>query len=147
MSLDGCIGRRGHIPWHIPEELKWFRDLTLGHVVVMGRKTYASIGRPLPGRLNVVVSRTLKDVPPEVRVVESLEQIPPPDGRAVWICGGAQLYDAYLPICGELFLTTVKCRVSDGDVFFPNWRKLDHIFSRRETLVDKDVYSIDRYYI
>lgn len=121
MSLNRAIGMRGQIPWHLPEDFKWFKRMTTGNVIVMGRKTFESIGRPLPNRLTVVLSRSGKEIP-GVRTVADLAQIDLTDaavvGREVFICGGAEVYRQGLPLCSDLYLTVVK-RMVEGDTFFP----------------------------
>jgi dihydrofolate reductase len=117
MSPQRVIGAEGRIPWHIPEDLKFFKRTTLGHAVLMGRKTYESIGKPLPGRENIVLSRTADF--PGARMVRSLSEVAEPtDGRLLYVIGGAELYTALLPRCTELLLTRVSMDVS-GDTFFP----------------------------
>jgi len=117
MSLNRVIGAGGGIPWHLSEDLKFFKRTTLGHVVLMGRKTYDSIGKPLPGRENWVLSRG-SDLP-GVRVIRDAGEISlPRDGREVFVIGGAQLYALLLPRCSEVLLTQVNREV-EGDVFFP----------------------------
>ena len=115
MSENRVIGADGKIPWHIPDEFKWFREATMGHILVMGRKTYASIGRPLPGRKTVVLSRQPLEIP-GVTVVGSLDAVP--REGTVFIAGGAEIYRQALPYCAEIFLTVVKRKV-EGDTFFP----------------------------
>lgn len=118
MSLNRVIGNGNQIPWHLPEDFKWFKATTLGHVLVMGRKTFESIGKPLPGRATIVLSRTGLSYP-GVHMVAGLEELPPLVGdRQAFICGGAQIYEQALPLCSDLFLTLVKREVS-GDAFFP----------------------------
>ena len=104
MSRNRVIGAEGRIPWHIPDDLKFFKRTTLGHIIVMGRKTYDSLGKPLPGRENWVVSREAEI--PGVRVLRSFDAVEEPsDGRLLYLIGGAQLYAALLPRCSELLLT------------------------------------------
>ncbi|HAM72875.1 MAG TPA: dihydrofolate reductase [Verrucomicrobiales bacterium] len=118
MSLNRVIGRGNQIPWHLPEDFKWFKRMTTGQVVVMGRKTFESIGRPLPNRTTIVLSRT-PFVHPGTRWAPSLEAIDPGvESGEVFICGGAEIYQQALSRCSDLFLTLVKREV-DGDVFFP----------------------------
>ena len=117
MSPNRVIGADGQIPWHISEDLKFFKRTTLGHAVLMGRKTFESIGKPLPGRENLVLSRTADF--PGVRMVRSLDEITEPaDGRLLYVIGGAELYAALMPRCSELLLTRVAMNVT-GDTFFP----------------------------
>jgi dihydrofolate reductase len=118
MSENRVIGRGNQIPWHLPEDFKWFKAKTTGHIIVMGRKTFESIGRPLPNRETVVLSRA-GFAHPGVRGISELAQLTlPTDGRQVFICGGAQIYAQALPMCSDLWLTLVK-RTVEGDAFFP----------------------------
>src|SRR5438046_1174600 len=111
MSLNRVIGNGNKIPWHLPDDFKWFKQMTTGQIVVMGRKTFESIGKPLPNRETIVVSRSATSIP-GVRVVSSLEQInPAAESRDVFICGGAQIYEQTLPRCSDLYLTLVKREV------------------------------------
>jgi len=120
MSLNRVIGAGNRIPWHLPEDFKWFKQLTTGHVLVMGRKTFESIGKPLPNRLTLVLSRTGREFP-GARTIESIEQartLPELAGRQIFVCGGAEVYAQALPFCSDLYLTVVKREVQ-GDAFFP----------------------------
>ena len=139
MSLNRVIGAEGKIPWHLPEDLRFFKRATLGHVVLMGRKTYESLGKPLRGRENwVVSSQPLTGV----KVINDLAEIAEPaDGREIFVIGGAQLYTALLPRCAELLLTLVKREVS-GDVFFPSF---ENGFRLEEVLQASDQLEIRRY--
>ena len=108
MSENRVIGNGSQIPWHLPEDFKWFKQMTTGHIVVMGRTTFESIGRPLPNRETIVVSRSGFSYP-GVRTVTSLDDIDVnADERNVFICGGAQIYALALPHCSDLYLTHVK---------------------------------------
>ncbi len=121
MSLNRVIGRGNQLPWHLPEDFKWFKKTTTGQVIVMGRKTFESIGRPLPNRTTLVLSRSGVSLP-GVQTVGELSQIDPnqPElaGREIYLCGGAEVYAQGLRLCSELYLTLVK-RVVEGDRFFP----------------------------
>ena len=121
MSLNRVIGRGNQIPWHLPEDFQWFKKMTTGQIVVMGRKTFESIGRLLPGRETIILSRAGFAFP-GARTVASLGEIDPASpavaGREVFICGGAQIYEQALPLCSDLYLTLVK-RSVEGDAFFP----------------------------
>src|SRR3954447_10106237 len=96
MSLNRVIGAGNKIPWHLPEDFKWFKQMTMGQVVVMGRKTFASIGKPLPGRVTVVLTSASQPIP-GVLTISNLGQIDPTNpafaGRHIFICGGARLYE------------------------------------------------------
>jgi len=118
MSQNRVIGHGPRIPWHLPEDFKWFKQMTTGQVVVMGRKTFQSIGRPLPNRETIVISRSGFAFP-GVRTIASLDELDPAkEARDVFICGGAKIYELALPHVSDLYLTHVK-RTVEGDVFFP----------------------------
>jgi len=118
MSLNRVIGKDNRIPWHLPEDLRFFKKMTTGQIVVMGRKTFESIGKPLPDRATIVLTRAQKSIP-GVETISDLNQIDPTkETREVFICGGAQVYEQALPHCSDLYLTLVKREVA-GDTFFP----------------------------
>lgn len=141
MALNRAIGHEGRIPWHLPKDLKFFKRTTLGHIVVMGRKTYESLGRPLPDRENIVLShRPIEQ--PGARRVGSIAEIPvDTEGRKVFVIGGAEIYKALLPRCAELLLTVVK-RTPEADVFFPDF---ESEFDLAEVLDEDDDLEIRRY--
>lgn len=139
MSLNRAIGKDNKLPWHLPEDLKWFKKLTTGHVIIMGRKTWESIGKPLPNRETIVVSRT--DIP-GIRTVRHLSEVnPSADSRDHFIIGGAQLFREALPLCSDLFLTLVK-REIEGDVFLGPF---EDRFVFQETLQDTPEFTILHY--
>ena len=141
MSLNRVIGSGNRIPWHLPEELKWFQRMTTNQVIVMGRKTFESIGQPLPHRTTVVLSRSGISMP-GVRVVSSLSDIDlAHETRQVFICGGAQVYAQTLPLCSDLFLTLVK-RTVEGDAFFPPF---EHQFVPIATVLENPRFRITHY--
>ena len=118
MSLNRVIGAGNKIPWHLPDDFKWFKQMTTGQVIVMGRKTFESIGRALPNRETVVLSRSQFQFP-GVRTISDLSEINlAEESRQVFICGGAQIYEQALPLCSDLYLTVVKREVA-GDTLFP----------------------------
>ena len=118
MSLNRVIGNGLEIPWNIPEDFKWFKETTMGQVLVMGRRTFDSIGKALPGRETMVLTRG-NFSHPDVTVIQSLDEVAPLlKGRTAFIAGGAQVYEQALPLCSDLFLTIVQREV-EGDVIFP----------------------------
>ncbi len=118
MSLNRVIGHGDKIPWHLPDDFQWFKKMTTSQIVVMGRKTFDSIGRPLPNRTTIVLSRRRSAIE-GVRVHSELSQLDPVhEGGDIFICGGAQIYAQALPLCSDLYLTLVK-RIVEGDAFFP----------------------------
>ncbi len=120
VAENGVIGRAGKLPWHLPEDLKRFKRLTVGHPVIMGRKTWESIGRPLPGRRNLVVSRTPGYAAEGAEVFASLDEaLAAAAGEdEVFVIGGAALYAEAMPRADRLYLTRVHATV-EGDVTFP----------------------------
>jgi dihydrofolate reductase len=141
MSLNRVIGNGNQIPWHLPEDFKWFKAVTSGNVIVMGRKTFESIGKPLPNRETIVLSRSAFSFP-SVKTVSSLDELPALTGnKQVFICGGAQIYEQTLPRCSELLLTLVKREVA-GDAFFP---KFEDQFELVEEICDTPDFKILRY--
>ena len=142
MSLNRVIGNGNKIPWHLPEDFKWFKQVTMGQVLVMGRKTFESIGKPLPGRETIVLTRGAWSHP-GVKTAASLDQLPLPaeDARTVFIAGGAEIYRQALPLCSELLLTLVKREV-EGDTFFPPFEAQ---FELTETIRETPDFTILRY--
>src|SRR4051812_28554836 len=141
MSLNRAIGRGNQIPWHLPEDFKWFKRMTTGNVVVMGRKTFESIGRPLPNRETIVVSRSGFSYP-GVRTAASLDEIDVAnETREIFICGGAQIYAQTLSKCSDLYLTIVQREV-EGDAFFPLF---ENEFELREAVMDTSEFRILHY--
>ncbi len=144
MSLNRVIGANNKIPWHLPEDFKWFKKMTTGHVIVMGRKTYESIGKPLPNRTTVVLTRSFDPIP-GVQTISDLSRLDSSDpalgGREIFICGGAQVYQQALPLCSDLYLTLVK-RVVEGDTFFPPF---EDQFELAEKILDCPDFEILHY--
>lgn len=126
VASDGGIGRGNALLWHLPEDLRHFKATTLGAPIVMGRKTWESIGRPLPGRRNIVVTRQVAWQAPGAEVVPSLDDAIERAGDVprVFVIGGAQLYAAALPLADELVLTEVDAQAG-ADTFFPAWNRDD----------------------
>lgn len=127
------IGKKGQLPWYIPAELKRFKEITMGHPIIMGRKTHESIGRPLPGRTNIVITHDLNYSKQGINVVRSLEEALRLASNAsgndeVFVIGGGQIYAQALPLADKLYLTYIDKEI-EGDVFFPDYsefRKVVH---------------------
>ncbi|WP_436925221.1 dihydrofolate reductase [Halosimplex amylolyticum] len=132
VAENDVIGADGEMPWHYPEDLAHFKETTMGHPVIMGRVTYESIsaqlGGPLPGRTNVVLTRSGVDAPEEVVQVESVEAAVEAaagtGGATAFVAGGATVYEQFLPRADRLVLTEVPGE-PDGDTFFPEWERGD----------------------
>jgi dihydrofolate reductase len=143
MSLNRVIGNENKIPWHLPEDFKFFKKMTTGHVIVMGRKTFESIGRPLPNRTTIVLTRGSFSFP-GVQTCPGLAQLtadPAIANREVFICGGSQIYEQALPSCSDLYLTLVNRKVA-GDTFFPPF---ENAFELKETLQENPEFKIFHY--
>lgn len=125
VSKDKVIGRQGGIPWKIKEDLNFFKEKTLNSPIIMGRATYESIGRPLPNRLNIVMTRSAKNTEgvTEVTSVEKAIEVASinRDSSRVYIIGGQNIYKEFLPIAHRMIITEVDLYIKDGDTFFPEW--------------------------
>ena len=143
MSLNRVIGSANTIPWHLPKDFEWFKQTTMGHVLVMGRKTFESIARPLPGREMIVLTRSAEPIP-GVRTIgdlNALDQKNDFDGRTIFICGGAEVYAQALGQCSDLYLSVVKHEV-EGDAFFPEFEPM---FDAGETLRESGDFDVIHY--
>ena len=130
------LGRGNELLFKIPEDMKMFKEKTTGHTIIMGRKTYESIGRPLPHRTNIVVSRDSSFLLPEgVFLVDSidkaLELAKEKEEKEVFVIGGAQLYGLALPFADKLYLTLVNKEVKDADAYFPDYSEFGKVLFER----------------
>jgi len=143
MSENRVIGAEGKIPWHIPDEFKWFKQATMGHVLVMGRKTFESIGKPLPGREIVILSRQPQYTFGLIRARGGLDEIRLDQfpGKKIFIAGGAEIYRQALPYCDEIYLTVVKRKV-EGEVLFPPF---EDQFEQVEVLREHPEFTVQRW--
>jgi dihydrofolate reductase len=143
MTRNRVIGKDDKIPWHLPGEQKRFKKLTMGHTVLMGRRTFESIGRPLPGRRNLVVTRSgeIKGV----EIVCDLEKFDPApydvNGKDLFVIGGSEIYRALLPKCETIYVTMVK-QEYDGDTYFPEF---ESSFEVSEIICETSAYDVLRY--
>jgi dihydrofolate reductase len=117
ISLDGAIGHDNQLLWHLPDDLRFFKSVTMGHALIMGRNTYTSIGKPLPGRQTIVLSRKGFDAPEGVLVVPDLEHAlrAVESGRTAFVVGGAQLYEQAMPMAETVYLTRVHANFPDAE--------------------------------
>lgn len=131
VAKDGAIGKEGKMPWKIPGEQRQFKDLTTGHVVIMGRTSYEEIGHPLPERTNIVVSKTKVFSGENLYTVKSLQEAIKRAGQEeIFIAGGAELFQEALPLADKIYMTYVDMEVSDADRFFPDF--LEEEYKREE---------------
>lgn len=132
-AQNRVIGKDGKIPWNLPDEKHRFRDLTTGQAVVMGRRTYAEIGRPLPNRRNIILSRDPGFCAPGCLRAASLAEavsLAEAEGLDLYVSGGARVYQEALPLADKLYITEIDCRIA-GDTFFPPF---DETLYTRETV-------------
>lgn len=152
VAQNNAIGRNNELLWHISEDLKYFKSTTTGHPVIMGRKTYESIGRPLPGRRNIVLTRGEMEIPPvknpqttSMEVVHSLEQvyeIASGEGE-FFVMGGGMLYNETFGKADYLYLTKIYAVVEDADTFFPEVRESEWDVVRESELMHDEENDID----
>jgi dihydrofolate reductase len=145
VAENDVIGRRNQLPWHLPADLRHFKSLTLGKPVLMGRKTYQSIGKALPGRTNIVLSRSEDFAPGDCVVVKTLDDARIAAGaqKAIMVIGGAEIYRQCLPLASRIHLTLVHTHIEDGDTIFADWRGAEWDEASREhhESDDKNAYS------
>ena len=147
MSENRVIGAKGKIPWHIADDFRWFKHKTMGDTLLMGRKTFESIGQPLPGRRTVVLSRTMAPAPgievyPDVAQLTAKLEAPFTFSLArVWVCGGEQIYREMLRSCCHLYLTRVK-RQTEGDTFFPAF---EDAYTFESVIHETDEFRVERW--
>jgi len=144
MARNGVIGVNNSLPWHLPADLKHFKSLTMGHHIVMGRKTYESIGKPLPGRTSVVVTRNPEYSLPNVIVVNSLEAALTACDKdsEIFVIGGAELYRQAINLADRIYLTEIDADIS-GDAHFTEfsrdaWQEVERITNNPD---DKNHYT------
>ena len=143
MAENRVIGAGNRIPWHLPDDFKWFKAKTMGQVLVMGRKTYESIGRPLPGRETLILSRSGYQAEglQTLASTDALMDWVRDESRTVFVCGGAELYRQLLPNCSDLFLSWVK-GTYQGDAYFPEHESL---FDSGEVVLEHADFTVKHY--
>ena len=144
---NGAIGRQGDLVCHLPADMKHFQEVTMGHSIVMGRKTFESFPRrPLPGRQNIVITRNADWQYPGVTVAHSLEEaIAAAETDTVFIIGGAQVYAEALPLVGVLHLTLIHARWASADAFFPplNMEEWEEVSREHHASDHRNAYEFD----
>lgn len=141
VAKGGAIGKEGKMPWKIPGEQRQFKDLTTGHVVVMGRNSYEEIGHPLPERTNIVVSKTKVFSGENLYTVKSLKEAIERAGQEeIFIAGGAEVFQEALPLADKIYMTYVDMEVPDADRFFPDFPKEKYIIMELERVEGKIPY-------
>lgn len=147
-SDNNAIGVKNELPWRLPEDLKFFKRTTLGKPVIMGRKTYESLGKPLPGRLNIVLSQTGNIELPEGvllfdSLAEAIERVEDEDVEEAFIIGGGKIFDLSMPYVDRMYITRVHATIDNADAFFP---KIDHshwkmVWEEKHTKDEKHQYD------
>ncbi len=152
VAENGAIGRNNDLLWHISEDLKYFKSTTTGHPVIMGRKTYESIGRPLPGRRNIVLTRGDMEIPPiknpqttSMEIVHTLEDVfdIAQGEEEFFIMGGGMLYNATFVKADYLYITKIYATAEDADTFFPKVDENDWVIVREGEMMHDDENNID----
>jgi len=134
VSENDVIGRANALPWHLPADLRRFKQITLGKTVLMGRKTHESIGKALPGRRNLVLTRSAQPLPSDVTAVSSLDEarLASGPGSVLMVIGGGDVFRQCLPLAARIHLTIVHTRIENGDATFEGWRGPEWRESARE---------------
>ena len=143
MASNRIIGNKGDIPWKIPGEQKMFKEITLGHTVIMGRKTYETLAKPLPGRANIVVTRQTAYQAPGCLIAHDLAgaiQACAPDENEAFICGGGKLYHETLPMAQRIYLTVIP-KVIPGDTYFPEISEAEFKIAKSELIDGVEPYN------
>ncbi len=139
-----AIGKDNKLLWHIPEDLKHFKNLTAGHVVIMGQKTFESLGKPLPNRANIVISNDPEFNPSGVVVARSIEESVAKaqeiEKEEIFICGGGSIYEQFMPLADKLYLTLVAGDF-EGDVLFPDYSEFKKIIKEEKSSDGKYNYK------
>jgi dihydrofolate reductase len=144
VAANGIIGAKGKLPWHLPGELQHFKRLTMGHPIIMGRRTWESLGRPLPGRENIVVTTTPGYEAPGAAVASSLDAALALclGESVVFVIGGTRLFEAALPHARGMVLTEIR-RDYEGDTLFPAWDPAQWRETQREAHAAPDGTRFD----
>lgn len=148
MDRNNVIGFENDMPWHLPNDLKYFKEKTTGHTIIMGRKTYDSIGRPLPNRKNVILTRQTTEFPNDVEVIHSIEEIyewqKSHPNEELFVIGGGDIFKQVLPFADRLYITKID-EAFEGDTFFPkfslsDWKLTTSIKGEKDSKNNYDYY-------
>lgn len=150
MDENRVIGHQNKLPWHIPRDLQYFKQLTLGHTIIMGRKTYESIGRPLPQRRNVVLTRQDMSFPEGVEVIHDLDTLyewekANPD-EEYFVIGGGNLFNQVIEHADRMYITLIK-HPFKGDTFFPEFNEADWTLTHKEKGIKDEQNPYDYYFL
>uniref|UniRef100_UPI004056BE5B dihydrofolate reductase n=1 Tax=Candidatus Electronema sp. TaxID=2698783 RepID=UPI004056BE5B len=146
VAANGVIGWDNAIPWQIPGEQARFREITWGHCLIMGRRTWQSLGRPLPGRRNIVVTRDLAFAAPGAEIVHSLDEavtVAGPDATKIFVIGGEQLYSAALDRAADVLILSRIDQAFAGDAFFPPFSSPPYMLTQSERIDGSLPYTVE----
>lgn len=160
MDQNRVIGLNNDLPWHLPNDLRYFKNVTTGHTIVMGRKTFDSIGRVLPNRKHIVLTRSKRQFPDEVIVVRNIEEIlhyaKEHNEEEIFIIGGAELFKLMFPYVDKMYITLIE-ESFEGDVYFPEfneseWKLISKVKGEKNEQNPYDYYFLiyersKRYYL
>lgn len=139
------LGKNNNLIWHFKEDMKFFKDTTMGHTVVMGRKTFESLPKALPGRENIVISSNAEYQAQGATVVTSVEEaLQIADNEEIFVIGGGKIYAEFLPYADKLYLTEIYAECADADTYFPKFNKSDYI---KEIINYYDIDGVEFYHV
>ena len=139
------LGKNNNLIWHFKEDMKFFKDTTMGHTVVMGRKTFESLPKALPGRKNIVISSNAEYQAQGATVVTSVEEaLQIADNEEIFVIGGGKIYAEFLPYADKLYLTEINAECADADTYFPQFNKSEYI---KEIINCYDIDGVEFYHV
>lgn len=148
MDENRVIGKNNGMPWHLPADLKHFKKVTNGHPIIMGRKTYESIGRPLPGRTNIILTRDREYKAEGCKVIHSVSELDAyhKDAAEVFVIGGAAIFEQTFPLADRMYLTIIHETFS-GDTYFPEWDEKEWVVTSEEKGTVDEKNQLEHTYI
>ncbi|WP_099158307.1 dihydrofolate reductase [Virgibacillus ndiopensis] len=150
MDRNQLIGSQNDLPWHLPSDLKFFKEVTTGHTIIMGRKTYESIGKPLPNRVNVVITRNQAEYPEKVKVIDNIETVLDWNrnhpSEEFFIIGGGTIFDQVLPHADRMYITYID-EIFDGEIYFPKFSFEDWNLTSKEKGEKNEKNPYDYYFL
>lgn len=139
------LGKNNNLIWHFKEDMKFFKDTTMGHTIVMGRKTFESLPKALPGRKNIVISSNAQYQAQGATVVTSVEEaLQIADNEEIFVIGGGKIYAEFLPYADKLYLTEINAECDDADTYFPQFNKSEYI---KEIINYYDIDGVEFYHV
>lgn len=139
------LGKNNNLIWHFKEDMKFFKDTTMGHTVVMGRKTFESLPKALPGRKNIVISSNAEYQAQGATVITSVEEaLQIADNEEIFVIGGGKIYSEFLPYADKLYLTEINAECTDADTYFPQFNKSEYI---KEIINYYDIDGVEFYHV